>query len=86
MSNTGKFSTYHVQDVGIWYTPGEIVRLDESRSGIAIVKDPTGNYEVHSCRRATEYTGTPALLRVGLRKASSQVPTQPVPLTSLYDA
>lgn len=84
MSKVGKFSTHHVQDRGIWYTPGEIVRLDESRSGVEIVKDPNGGYEVHSCRHATEYKGSPALLRVGLRKGSRQVPTEPVPLTSLY--
>ena len=68
MSKIGKFSTHHVPDKGVWYEPGEAVRLDESRSGIEIVKDPKGDYEVHSCRRATEYTGAPALLRVGLRK------------------
>ncbi len=68
MSKVGKFSTHHVQDKGIWYTPGETVRLDESRTGVEIVKDPRGDYEVHSCRHATEYTGSPALLRVGLRR------------------
>jgi hypothetical protein len=71
MSKTGKFSTYHVPDQGIWYAPGEVVRLDESRSSIQIVKDVDGDYEVHSCRHATEYTGTPALLRVGLRRSSA---------------
>lgn len=83
MSKTGKFSTYHVQDKGIWYTPGETVRLDESRSGLEIVKDPHGEYQVHSCRQATEYTGTPALLRVGLRKDTSPQPTNPQS-TGLY--
>lgn len=68
MSKTGKFSTHHVPDTGIWYEPGEAVRLDESRNHIEIVKDPAGEYEVHSCRRATEYSGMPSLLRVGLRK------------------
>lgn len=71
MSKVGKFSTYHVQDKGIWYTPGETVRLDESRHAVEIVKDPLGEYQVHSCRRATEYTGTPSLLRVGLRRDAS---------------
>jgi hypothetical protein len=70
MSKTGRFSTHHVPDEGIWYTPGEIVRIDESARGIQIVKDPDGDYEVHSCRQATEYTGSPALLRVGLRRSS----------------
>jgi hypothetical protein len=71
VSKTGKFSTHHVQDRGIWYTPGEVVRLDESRSGVEIVKDPMGDYEVHSCRHATEYGGAPKLLRVGLRRGPS---------------
>ncbi len=71
MSKTGKFSTYHVPDQGVWYSPGEVVRLDESRSSVQIVKDSTGEYEVHSCRHATEYSGGPALLRVGLRRSSA---------------
>ena len=83
MSKIGKFSTHHIQDKGIWYTPGEIVRLDESRSGVEIVKDPQGEYEVHSCRHATEYKGTPALLRVGLRRDASPHPTEP-PSTGPY--
>ena len=77
MSNTGKFSTHHVPDQGVWYDPGETVRLNASRSGIEIVKDPMGEYEVHSCRHATEYKGTPALLRVGLRKDSTPLRTEP---------
>ena len=76
MSEIGKFSTYHVPDVGVWYEPGEIVRLEDSRLGIAIIKDPMGNYEVHSCRRATEFTGSPALLRVGLRKDAATASTE----------
>jgi hypothetical protein len=77
VSKTGKFSTHHVPDRGIWYTPGDVVRLEESRSGVEIVKDPKGEYEVHSCRHATEYSGTPALLRVGLRKGSITEGTAP---------
>ena len=77
MSKTGKFSTYHVPDQGVWYTPGETVRLDETRSSIHIVKDPDGQSEVHSCRRATEYTGDQTLLRVGLRRDAAQLRTEP---------
>lgn len=69
MSKTGRFSTHHVPDEGIWYTPGETVRLDQSQRQVQIVKDPAGDYEVYSCRHATEYAGS-QLLRVGLRKAS----------------
>ncbi len=68
MSKTGKFSTHLVPDEGTWYTPGDVVRIDESKRQIQIVKDPMGEYEVASCRHATEYSGTPALLRVGLRR------------------
>jgi hypothetical protein len=81
MSKTGRFSTHHVPDKGIWYTPGETVRLDQGRNGIDIVQDPSGEYEVHSCRRATEYTGAPALLRVGLRRGAHPLPSEPVSIT-----
>ena len=79
MSKTVKFSTLHVPDEGIWYTPGEAVRLDESRRQVLIIKDPAGDYEVHSCRHATEYSGTPTLLRVGLRKGSPLDRSDPPP-------
>ena len=71
MSKTGKFSTHLVPDEGIWYTTGDVVRIDETRRQIQIVKDPMGEYEVSSCRHATEYSGSPALLRVGLRRGPS---------------
>jgi hypothetical protein len=71
MSKTGKFSTHLVPDEGTWYAPGDVVRIDETRRQIQIVKDPMGEYEVSSCRHATEYSGTPALLRVGLRRGPS---------------
>jgi len=80
MSKTGKFSTHHVRDEGIWYTPGDVVRLDESRTEVLIVKDPSGEYEVHSCRHATEYKGSPTLLRVGLRRGPA--PERADPATS----
>jgi len=83
VSKTGRFSTHHVPDVGIWYAPGETVKLNEGRSGIEIVKDPAGEYEVHSCRKATEYSGNPALLRVGLRRESHALPSEP-PTPSRY--
>ena len=68
MSGTGKFSTHLVPDEGVWYDTGDVVRVDQSRPQAQIIKDPMGNYEVHSCRHATEYSGAP-LLRVGLRRA-----------------
>jgi hypothetical protein len=85
MSTTSRFSTHHVPDDGTWYTEGEIVRLDRSSTQARIIKDPVGDHEVHSCRRATEYTGGPPLLRVGLKRAnraSADAPVgQPVLLT-----
>jgi hypothetical protein len=70
MSKVGKFSTHHVPDQGVWYTPGEVVRIDQSGRQVLIVKDPEGDHEVHSCRKATEYGGEPVLLRVGLRRSA----------------
>ena len=69
MSGTGNFSTHHVPDDGTWYATGDTVRIAYSPAGIRIVKDPAGDHEVYSCRRATEYTGISPLLRVGLRRA-----------------
>ena len=68
MNGTGKFSTHHVPDEGVWYSTGETVRLDHASRQASIVKDPLGDYEVHSCRHATEYADGAALLRVGLPK------------------
>jgi hypothetical protein len=84
VSKIGKFSTHHVPNEGIWFTPGEIVRLDESGRQVQIVKDPLGEYEVHSCRHATEYTGTPALLRVGLRRGPLPERTENVSSLKAY--
>ena len=81
MSKIGRFSTHHVPDKGIWYAPGDTVRLDQGRNGIEIVQDPSGEYEVHSCRKATEYTGAPMLLRVGLRRRAHPVSGEPVSMT-----
>ena len=77
MSTTGRFSTHHVPDEGTWYTPGETVRVDRSSAQTQLVKDPAGDYEVHSCRQATEYTGGTSLLRVGLKRAIPQSASAP---------
>lgn len=70
MSGTGKFSTYHVPDDGVLYVVGETVRLDRSTANVKIIQDATGDYEVYSCRPATEFTRTAPLLRVGLRRVN----------------
>jgi len=84
MSKTGKFSTHHVPDIGVWYAPGETVRLEETARHIEIVKDPHGEYEVYSCRKATEYTGNPQLLRVSLRKGPSLDRVDPMTPAQLH--
>ena len=71
MSGTGKFSTHHVPDDGTSYTPGEVVRLDQSGDNVTIVQDSEGGYEIFSCRQATEYKDGTPLLRVGLRRVVS---------------
>ena len=67
MNGSGKFSTHLVPDEGVCYEVGDVVRVDQSSPQVQIIKDPTGSWEVHSYRHATEYAGTP-LLRVGLRR------------------
>ena len=77
MGTIGRFSTHHVPDEGTWYTPGETVRVDRSSAQTQIVKDPDGEYQVHSCRQATEYTGGAPLLRVGLKRGSPEAASAP---------
>ena len=67
MNGGDKFSTHLVPDEGVWYEAGDVVRVDQSSPQVQIIKDPTGSWELHSCRHATEYAGTP-LPRVGLRR------------------
>ena len=76
MSGTGRYSTYHIPDEGIWYAPGETVRVDQSSGQAQIVKDPHGNHDVHGCRQATEYADGVPLLRIDLRKHDAN-PDQP---------
>ena len=46
---------------------------------VAIVKDADGDYEILSCRSATEYGGNPPLLRIGLRKRVAAPVEEPAP-------
>jgi hypothetical protein len=75
MAGSSKFPTYLVPDDGVRYAYGDLVSLDQSSGRIEIVKDPQGDYEVMNFREATEYTETPTLLRVGLRKRETTPPT-----------
>jgi hypothetical protein len=85
MSTTSRFSTHHVPDDGTWYTQGEIVRVDRSSAQVQIIKDPDGEYEVHSCRQATEYTGGTPLLRVGLTRGNPEPTRLPAAHPSYED-
>jgi hypothetical protein len=78
MSASGRFPTHHIPD-GTRYAPGEAVRVDLSSGRVAIVKDPAGDYDVVSCRPATEYGGDPPPLRVGLRKREAPRVEEPDP-------
>ena len=42
---------------------------------VQIVEDPNGEYEVTSCRRATELDADPPMLRVNLRRRRPLTPT-----------
>src|SRR4051794_31130184 len=68
MSTSNRVSTHHIPHDGTRYAPGETVRVDQSSGRIEIIQDPDGDYEVVTCRTATEYGGDPPPLRVGLRK------------------
>jgi len=68
VSGTGRYSTHHIPDEGIWYAPGETVWVDQSTGQAKIVRDSHGDHDVHGCRQATEYTDGVPLLRIDLRK------------------
>ena len=70
MRSSSRFSTHHVPDDGTRYAPGETVRIDHSSGRIQIIKDPTGDHEVVTCRPATEYGESIPLLRLNLRKGA----------------
>jgi hypothetical protein len=79
MVGSSRYPTHHIPDDGTRYAPGEIVRVDQSSGQVALVKDVGGDYEVLSCRPATEYGGNPPLLRVGLRKRMAAPVEEPDP-------
>jgi hypothetical protein len=77
MSGSSRYPTHHIPDDGTRYAPGEIVRVDQSSGQIAIIKDAGGDYEILSCRPATEYGENPPLLRIGLRKRMAAPVNEP---------
>ena len=82
MGGSSRFPTHHIPDDGTPYTPGEIVRIDQSSGRIALIKDAGGDYEILTCRPATEYPGNPPWLRVGLRKRVAAPVEDPNPWSS----
>ena len=79
MSGSSRYPTHHIPDDGTRYGPGEIVRVDQSSGQVAIIKDAVGDYEILSCRPATEYGKNPPLLRIGLRKRETTRIEEPTP-------
>ena len=79
MAGSSRFPTHLLPDDGTRYTPGEVVRVDQSSGRIQIVVDPEGSYEVMSCRPATEYAGGTPLLRVDLKKRETPTAASPDP-------
>lgn len=86
MRSSDRFPTHHVPDDGTRYAPGEIVLFDHSSGRLQVVKDPTGDYEILNCRRATEYGGATPLLRLSLRKLefATVATAAPQPIRRLY--
>jgi hypothetical protein len=79
MSGSSRYPTHHIPDDGTRYAPGEIVHVDQSSGQVAIIKDADGDYEILSCRSATEYGADPPLLRIGLRKRVAAPVNEPTP-------
>ena len=73
-SGSHHYPTHHVPDDGTRYAPREFVRVDQSSGQVRLIADPEGDYEVMSCRPATEYTAGPPLLRADLRRRRRDAP------------
>jgi len=86
MSGSSRFPTHHIPDDGTPYTPGEIVRIDQSSGRITLIKDVAVTTKSLTCRPATEYPGNPPWLRVGLRKRVAAPVEDPNPWSSTRPA
>ena len=73
-----RFSTHHVADEGVRFTPGEVVSLVHAAGRVQIIRGPKGEYEDTGGRPATEYTDS-SLLRVDLKKPDREPPVKPTP-------
>ncbi len=63
----GQYPSFFVPDRDVPRLPGTPVRVDQASTEVQIVEDPDGEYEVVSCRPATELGANPPMLRVNLR-------------------
>jgi len=74
MIEGGPYPSFYVADTDVPCLPGTPVRVDNSSTQVRIVEDPDGEYEVTSCRRATELDADPPMLRVNLRRRRPPAP------------
>ena len=68
MTERGTIVTHDVPDAGTWYAEGATVHVDRVASGVHIVADPNGDYEVLGCQHAGTRPDGRSLLQVQLRK------------------
>ena len=68
MVEGGQYPSFYVADRDVPCLPGTPVRVEQSATQMRIVEDPDGEYEVVSCRRATELDADPPMLRINLRR------------------
>ena len=62
-----QYPSFFVPDGDVPHQPGTPVRVDRASTQVQIIDDPDGEYEVVSCRPATELGADPPMLRVNLR-------------------
>ena len=63
-----QYPSVFVPDGDVPRLPGTPVRVDQASTQVQIIEDPDGEYEVVSCRRATELDADPPMRRVNLRR------------------
>jgi hypothetical protein len=68
MRDEGRPRILHLPDDGRWYCPWERVRVDRTDGAPDVIPDPRGEYEVVTCRHATDMGGGPPIVRVELRR------------------
>jgi hypothetical protein len=71
MSDEGGVHIHHLPDDGRWYSPGERVRVDRTGGAPDVIPAPRGEYEVVTCRHATDMGGGPPIVRMELRRVGA---------------